>query len=273
MVFVKKLFLILLISYGLIVVFLYAFQERLIFMPQPISEERLQYIAEKYPEVEEVQLTTFDNIILHGWLLEKKASEKSPIVIYFGGNAEEVSGFLEEADFFEGWSVLAVNYRGYGLSEGNPSERAILNDAVEIYDFMTRRGSIDKERIVVMGRSLGTGVAVHLATHRDIAGLILVSPYDSIKNVAQKKFPFVPVSMLIRHPFDSLSLASKIDTPMLALIATEDRIINPEHSKKLLQEWGGEYEIQIIEGRCHNTIHLSDEFWISIESFLQHYME
>lgn len=276
MVFWKKIFLVLLVSYGLIVVFLYAFQERLIFMPQHISEERLQYIAEKYPETEEVQITTFDDTVLHGWLMEKGVSENSPLVIYFGGNAEEVSGFLEEAegaDFSEDWSVLAVNYRGYGLSEGNPGEKRILSDAVEIYDFIAQRAGIDKERIVVMGRSLGTGVAINLAAQRDVAGLILVSPYDSIKSVAQNKLPFVPVSMLIRHPFDSLSLAPEIKSPMLALVAAEDRIVSPEHSKKLLQEWGGEYELQIVENRCHNTIHLSNDFWKSINSFLQNYTE
>jgi pimeloyl-ACP methyl ester carboxylesterase len=92
---------------------------------------------------------------------------------------------------------------------------------------------------VVIGRSLGSGVAVHVAAERKPAGVVLVTPFDSLRAVAQGIYPFVPVSLLLRHPFDSLALAPSIAAPMLALVATQDRVIAPAHARRLFEAWRG----------------------------------
>ena len=140
---------------------------------------------------------------LRGWLLRAAGREPAPLLIYFGGNAEEASWVLSELAHIPGWSALVVNYRGYGQSEGAPSERALFADALALYDQAIKRLDIEPHRVVAMGRSLGTGVATYLASQRPIAAVILVSPYDSLVSIAQRAYPFLPVRLLLKHRFDS----------------------------------------------------------------------
>src|SRR5258707_150507 len=90
-----------------------------------------------------------------------------------------------------------------------------------------------------MGRSLGSGVAVHLAAHRPLRGVILVSPYDSMVEVAKRHYPFLPISLMLRHRFDSLASVPQIEAPLLCLVATEDRVIPGAHSRALFEAWRG----------------------------------
>ena len=247
---------------------LYFFQDKLVFVQTGLDEEDLKRIRSRYPDTE-VRMTTPDDVELHGWYVNRSRAGKAPLIIYFGGNAEEVSGLLRDVDQFGDWAVLLMNYRGYGLSGGRPSESHLFKDAVFLYDEFSRRDDIDKNRIVAMGRSLGTGVAVHLAARRTLKGLILVSPYDSIRSVAQEIYPWVPVSLLLKHHFDSMALAPSIKAPVLALIASEDRVVSPSHSKKLLASWRGTTYETVIPGAGHNTIDTVPQYWESIREFLR----
>lgn len=250
-------------------VLLYFLQDNLIFIRPPIDEDWLQYLKNQYAD-SEVQITMPDQVILHGWLIKKSVEKQSPLLMYFGGNAEEVSSFLwEDIEQFKGWSVLLVNYRGYGLSQGQPSETHLLQDAVFLYDTFSKRKEIDNTKIVAFGRSLGTGVAVHLASQRALQGVILVSPYDSIESIAQEIYFFVPVKFLLKHHFNSLNWAPAAKTRLLALIGTSDNLISPKHSWRLIQAWGGKSEVVTIEGRGHNDVHLGTGYWESISAFLE----
>lgn len=246
----------------------YFFQERLLFMQRPISELRLQEIESEYPEVEEIELEISTHKKLHGWLVPATDAQAAPLLIYFGGNAEEVSNMIDKGKFFENWSMLLVNYRGYGLSEGQPSEENLFQDARYLYDVFSKRDDINEEHIVAMGRSLGTGVAVHLAAQRDLAGVVLISPYDSISEVAKNIYPFLPVDFLLKHEFNSLAEAEQIDTPLLALVAEDDEVIPPKHSQTLYEEWAGEKELKLIEDKGHNDIQDGNNFWEQISTFL-----
>lgn len=247
---------------------LYILQDKLIFIGAQADEATREWAKTQYPDTE-VFLETPDHVTLHGWYVNTNPpKKKSPLIIYFGGNAEDVSVNLYDIEEFKGWAVLLINYRGYGLSEGKPSESGLFKDALFLYDVFSQREDVDETRVVVMGRSLGTGVAVYLAAHRDVEGVILVSPYDSIKNVARKAYPFAPVSLLLKHNFDSAALAPSIDVPMLTLIASQDTIIPPSYSEKLIAKWGGEVFRKIIEVRDHNTISIADAYWESIQEFL-----
>lgn len=247
---------------------LYFYQDKLLFFPRKIDNNYLNSLKKQYSDAKEVQIMTPDKITLHGWYVKNSQKEQSPLLIYFGGNAEEVSNLLWDIDQFKNWSLLLVNYRGYGLSEGSPSEKNLFNDAVLLYDEFSQKTEIDNNKIVAIGRSLGTGVAVYLASQRNLTGIILVSPYDSIRSLAQEVYPFVPISLLLKHHFDSLARAPLINIPMLALIAQEDKIISPRHSLALIKAWGGvTYQI-IIPDSDHMSIATRREYWKSITAFL-----
>src|SRR5262249_35639515 len=148
----------------------------------------------------------------------------SPLVLYFGGNAEDVSWMLRRvAQQTPGAGWLLVDYRGYGASEGTPSEEALSADAIQWFDYA--RHQLDAQRIIVFGRSLGSGVAVQLAAARAVDGVILATPFDSLTNVARHHYPFLPVSLILKHPFDSLARAPYIDAPLLCLVAEHDQVV------------------------------------------------
>lgn len=264
-----KMLLAIVVGVGFFLVVLYLRQEKMIFFPQPVAERTVASIRTR-KDVEEISIRSSDGTVLKGWLVRKKGEGKSPLLIYFGGNAEEVSWLISEAGRFAGWPLALINYRGYGSSAGEPGEKALLSDALEIYDFFSKRPDIAREEIAVMGRSLGSGVAVHLARHRPVKGLVLVTPYDSLTSVAREIFPFLPVSLLLRHRFDSLSLAPRITQPMLALVAAEDTVIPPHHAKRLADNWGGLVTYVLIKGADHNSLDAHDQYWQSIQDFLSH---
>ena len=248
---------------------LYLFQERLIFLRQPLSEGARHALRE-LPGVTEIELTAADGTRLHGWL-RHGAEEAAPrgLVIYFGGNAEEVSGQVRDADAFAPWSLAAVNYRGYGLSQGRPSETALAADALAIYDRLAEREDVDPDRIVVFGRSLGGGVAVQLAAARPVRGVVLVSPFDSLRSFAKKQYPFVPVSLLLKHPFDSLARAPGIEAPLLVLAGERDRIIPSARSRRLHDAWATDSKRWVLlPGAGHNDIHAHPGYWPAIRELL-----
>ncbi len=248
--------------------FLYFAQEQLIFMQRKMDSSLLHWIRIKYPNAEEVQIKTPDNITLHGWYVKNSPETQSPLSIYFGGNAEEISEHIIELDYFKNWSLLLINYRGYGLSEGSPTETNLFNDALLVYDTFSKRPDIDPKRIIAFGRSLGTGVAVYLASQRPLKGVILVSPYDSLTRVAQNIYPYAPISRILKHHFDSITRAPSIKIPLLALIAEKDRTILPSHSFALIKAWGGTTQQKMIPNTDHNNITLGQDYWKSIREFL-----
>lgn len=248
--------------------FLYFFQERLLFFPRPLSVNAVKMLQQQAPHAA-MSLQTTDGISLHGWLVNVPETGRVPLLIYWGGNAEEVSDFISmDAWQFPGWAVLSVNYRGYGESGGKPGEHALFEDARLIFDWAKQQPGIDPERIVVMGRSLGTGVAVHVAAVRQVAGVCLVSPYDSIRSVAQRIYPWVPVRWLLRHPFDSLAQAPQIRAPLLMVLASEDTVIPLQHSRRLFAAWGGVHQEKLFLGQDHNTISLAGGYYETIREFL-----
>ncbi len=266
-----KIIAVIFVSLIIISFLLYLLQESLIFFPQKISSQTLSDIRNSSKNSDEIFIETADNITLHGWFVKGASKEKTPLIIYFGGNAEEVSYMVWEASKLPGWSIALINYRGYGLSEGKPSEANLFKDAETVYDYFSKLPDVDTDRIILMGRSLGTGVAVYLATKRPVKGLILVSPYDSIVSVGKKRMPFVPVGLILKHRFDSISRAPSINLPALFLIAGQDQTIPVWHSKRLLNKWAGQTTLKTIERRDHNNISYSDLYWQSIIEFLNQF--
>jgi uncharacterized protein len=251
-------------------IFLYFLQDRLIFFRQPLDAGRRDSVLQRFPNVEEVNLVAQDGTRLHGFLSKPAAvaGTKFPLVIYFGGNAEEASWLLEEGQRPQGWAWLTVNYRGYGWSEGSPGEQAMAADARRIYDWTRLRSDIEHSRIVAFGRSLGSGVAVRLASERPLAGVVLATPFDSLESVAKHHYPFVPVSLILRHRFDSLALAPRIGVPMLCIVAERDSIIPAEHARRLFAAWQGDKRLVSITNADHNDVSANAAFWREIGNFL-----
>jgi uncharacterized protein len=163
-----------------------------------------------------------------------------------------------------GW--LLVDYRGYGSSEGAPSQDALIQDGMQWYAWA--REKLAAQNILLFGRSLGTGVVVRIAAANPVAGVILVSPYDSLTNVARHHYPYLPVSWMLKHPFDSLQHAPGITAPLLCLIAGRDEVIPIVHSKRLFDAWKGPRRWVELESAGHNNTDDAPAFWQAIREFL-----
>jgi pimeloyl-ACP methyl ester carboxylesterase len=239
-------------------------QERMIFFPQPVASTT-HLPARASP----LEVVAADGTHLRGWIVRGTVAP-APTVIYFGGNAEEVSWTLVDARWPREWTIVGLNYRGYGASEGKPGERELTADALAIGDAVTRRDDVDPRRIVVFGRSLGTAIAAHLAAERPavIAGAILVSPFDSMTAIGKLHYPWLPVSLLLRHRFDALPDAQRNTMPLLAIVGESDSIIPPERSRALFDAWAGPKIWQVAPGADHNDLGNDDAFWKGAAAFL-----
>ncbi|MGH8249287.1 MAG: alpha/beta hydrolase [Steroidobacteraceae bacterium] len=188
-----------------------------------------------------------DGVELKVWALARSGPEA---LVYFGGNAEDVAENLAPfAAAFPDHSLYLVNYRGYGGSGGEPSEQGLFADARAIFDQLRAR----HPEISVIGRSLGSGVAARLASEREVRRLVLVSPFDSLVNVARKHFPYFPVRLMLRDRYDSLSRVPAIRARTLIVIAGADEIIPRARSDALLAAFpASQVEVMVLEGATHN---------------------
>ena len=237
-------------------------QDQLIFFPQPIVST-----AHIGTEIAPLEIASSDGTRLRGWMRTATATP-APVVLYFGGNAEEVSWTLTERRWPFGWTIVAMNYRGYGKSEGSPGEKALVADALAVYDAVAVRSDVDATHIVAMGRSLGSGVAVKLAAARPLAGVILASPYDSLVALGRTHYPWLPVSWLLKHRFDVDGDARRMRVPMLAVVASSDVIIPRTRSQALYDAWTGPKTWLDVPGTDHNTLSVPDTFWTGVGEFL-----
>ena len=251
-------------------ILVYFVQDHLIFFRQPLEPGRRDSVLQRFPNVEEVNLVADDGTRLHGFLSKPPAvaGTKFPLVIYFGGNAEEASWLLDEGERPQDWAWLVVNYRGYGWSAGSPGEKAMAADARRLHDWTRSRPDVEHSRIVAFGRSLGSAVAVRLASERPLAGIVLATPFDSLESVAKRHYPLAPVSLLLRHRFDSLNLAPGIGVPILCIVAERDSIIPGEHSHRLFSAWQGDKRLVSIANADHNDVSATAVFWREIGRFL-----
>jgi pimeloyl-ACP methyl ester carboxylesterase len=173
-------------------------------------------------------------------------------LIYFGGNAEDVSRNLPEfAQAFPDYAVYLLNYRGFGGSGGSPSEAAIAEDALALFDQVYA----SHPQVAVVGRSLGSGVAVRLASQRPVQHLILVTPYNSLEEIAARQYPWVPVKWLLKDRFESGKYAAHIRVPTLLLAASDDEVIPRASTQRLLENFPqGVALLRVVPESGHNSI-------------------
>jgi uncharacterized protein len=187
-------------------------------------------------------------------------------LLYFGGNADDVAAHIDtfRAAFPE-HSLYFVNYRAYGGSSGRPSESGLVVDALAVYDHVHEV----HPDIAVIGRSLGSGVAVQLARERPVSKLVLVTPFDSLVNLAKTYIRWLPVGWLLRDRYDSAGKASAVKASVLVVIAGDDEIVPRTRSQALAASFHpGQVQVAVVRGAGHNTLDLSPEYLESVRSFL-----
>jgi pimeloyl-ACP methyl ester carboxylesterase len=187
-----------------------------------------------------------------------RAASGSGAVVYFGGNAEDVSWSVDTlAAALPDRALYLPHYRGYGGSSGTPSEAALLADALAVFDHVQRT----YRDVVIVGRSLGSSLATYVAARRPLSRLVLVTPFDSIVAVAAAVYWFVPVRWLMRDRYESFRHAPQVTAPTLIIAAAEDEVIPVRHARELLRHFpAGVATMAVIEGVSHNTIEQSREY-------------
>ncbi len=195
-----------------------------------------------------------------------RPADSDRALILFGGNADDVSSYLGSfAAALPKENLYLVNYRAYSGSSGEPSEEALFADALAVYDHVHERFA----NISVVGRSLGTGVAVYLSSMRKVDKLILLTPYDSIENVAKSHFPLFPISLLLKDKFDSASRVKDVTAQTLILVADKDQTIPRESTDNLIRRFPTEkVTVKILKNTTHDSITYGSEYTDLISEFL-----
>ena len=233
---------------------MWAFQNKMAF-PAPRSHLPAPSTA-GITEGERVAVITSDSVELHGWYLQPnpmpEAGRKAPGLIWFYGNMETVSALAPILRAFRppGTGMLILDYRGYGESEGSPTETGLYLDAEAAWSYLTDRSEIDRTRIAVYGRSLGGAVALYLATKRPVKAVILESPFTSARAMAAKHYGFLP-RFLVRLSLNSIERAQSLAVPLIVFHGADDGIA-PIEMGRAVAEAGNALQFVQIEGAGHN---------------------
>ena len=197
----------------------------------------------------------------------KLAGSGPDALLYFGGNAEAVQANVDDfRRHLPAYSVYLVCYRGYCGTRGQPTERHLLADALAVHDAIRSSGH---RHIAVMGRSLGSAVAIHVAAERSVERLVLVTPFDSIAEVAAGHYPIFPVRWLMRDRYAAIDRASQLRMPILALIAERDFVIPRARTQALLDALPSDALTAVtLTGTDHNDLHLAPGYYGALRRFL-----
>ncbi|MBE0627809.1 MAG: hypothetical protein IH606_23705 [Burkholderiales bacterium] len=242
-----------LLGYAVYLAALTLFQKRFVFNSSHAM--RSASVPSDTHEITSVRLSLSRNKAIRGWFLRpRQGKSPCPSIIYYGGRSEEVSWLQGAVKWFPEHAVLFLNYRGYGESEGKPSEAGLFADGLAQFDWLAAQPGVDPDGIVLVGRSLGTGVASYVAANRPAARVVLITPYDSLLAVARRRFWFTPLSLLLRHKFRSVEYAKTNMQPCLALLAEHDDVVPEEHTLRLMAAWAGAKELVRIPSTNHINI-------------------
>ena len=250
-------------------------QEYLFFHPwnDMISYKKLQEID----EFKEIKIKN-DEVNLSGWFWNIGNKDgKNPLVIFFGGNAQNSSNTLYNyyqsgtmKNVFGNYNLMLIDYPGYGMSKGKPSDDSMFIASKYIFEYATKMSEVNNDNIVIMGYSIGTGVASYCASENDASGLILVAPYDkalSLYNDAIDSF-HGSVASLAKYSFDSSTYAENVNEPTLIFTSKKDEVINYKHSLDLAGHFSKLDDVVILENVNHNGYFSQTEVLNTITDFL-----
>ncbi len=225
-------------------------------------------------DIETVRLHTSDGVALVCWIIPA-ANSSAVWVLYFHGNGGNISsrGYVEHYKALSrlGLNIFALEYRGYGLSEGTPSEEGLYRDAHTAFDYLVQQRNVSPSHIVLFGYSLGSAVATQLATHVEAGAVILEGAFTSVYRLGSEHYPFLPTALLMKNRFDSFGRIHLITEAKLFLHAAQDEVVPIEHGRTLFAS-AREPKVFVETAGGHNTAHSVDSahFYGSIAAFLQH---
>lgn len=247
-VYILKILLILgITTYLTLLILLTLFQKRFIFVPS--TEQTLPQTV-GLSEFKIIYIPTADGEKLVTWY--KKPEKNGKTILFFHGNGGALANYSRiihelkaNADGF-----LAIDYRGYGGSTGTPSAKGLYTDAMSALQFLKKEG-VTTEQIIVVGYSIGSGLAVQVASQNDIAALILFAPYSSLEDIAKNRFPYLPVQYLLTDNIDALALIKNVRAPLLVMHGLRDNIIPYWIGKKLYDAASTSKKIILLEDEGH----------------------
>jgi len=258
--------LLLLIVLGLLYAGLVLGESRFIYFP---ARTLTATPADAGLEFVDVEVRSHDGVRLHGWWVPGRI--ESPTLLWFHGNAGNLGdrvGLLRLLHEELGLGIFMVDYRGYGRSEGKPSEDGLYADARAALDAAQEHTAAGSDGVVVYGQSLGAAVAVELASARRLRGVVLEAAFTSIPDMARQHYAFLPVGPLLRTSFDSESRIAEIDAPLLMLHGENDDIVPIEMGRQVFAAAEAPKEFRAIPGAGHNDVYLRTEFVTALKSFL-----
>ncbi len=214
--------------------YIYFNQDKMVFYPTDdfaVQPDQLGLIFE------DVHIKIDDNITIHGWYFPSKDPDNKKAVLFFHGNAGNISHRLETAKYLYdlGVATFMFDYRGYGYSTGEPTEDGVYADGEVSFDWLVETKSFKAENIILFGRSLGGAVAVELAGRKQCGGLIIESSFTSVGDIGQKLFPIFPIRSLIRYTFNSVEKIGQIQIPKLITHSPDDELIPYTMGQKLFE--------------------------------------
>ncbi|MCL2383026.1 MAG: alpha/beta fold hydrolase [Oscillospiraceae bacterium] len=275
---IKKLLIPLTVVIAVILFFFsfFSMQHHLLF--HPYHDARLHEKIYNNSRFEEIRINNGENEYLYGWFKHNEhRDEPAPVVIFFGGNAQSASSTMWHFEafiyqYFKEYNFIMVDYPGYGLSAGRPSDRAMFEAAITIYDYVVNMPNVDENNIVLMGNSIGSGVAIHLASRRDVTGLILIAPYDRGINLYNSVLNIFhgPLTGLVRYRFDVANCAKSVDASPLIIASYDDEIINYQLSKNLVEYFDDVYKLVMLNNVGHNFMLTNRDTLEAIQSYLDH---
>lgn len=225
-----------------------------------------------FPQVTRVDAGATDfqlerpGVVLRGWRVNPQQRDA---LLYFGGNAESIEAMREPlARWAPGRTAYLVSYRGYGASDGEPSEAALAADAVHLYDHVQARHP--GGTVAVIGRSLGSGVAAHVASQRPVAALVLVTPFDSLAAVAAGHYPWLPVNRLLHDRYDSAQHLRAYRGPVLVVQAEHDAVVPAARTARLVAGLPQRPQVRLLAGVGHNFDADQPGYGAAVAQFLAH---
>ncbi|MEE9363803.1 MAG: alpha/beta hydrolase [Cellulophaga sp.] len=261
----KKIVSYLFLFSALLTIMLYLFQEKLIFLPTKLPQEYTYSFSQDFSEF---NLNTEDGATLNA--LHFKQENPKGVLLYFHGNAGDLSRWGEITTFFveKQYDVIVMDYRTYGKSTGELSEKLLHKDAQLFYEYTLKHYS--ESEISIYGRSLGTGIATKLASDNNPKQLILETPFSSLIDVAKERFPFLPINWLLKYKLKSEEYIERISCPITIFHGTEDSVVSYDLGLRLYNAIPGENKkMYTIEKGNHNNLIQFDTYRNGIDAILK----
>jgi fermentation-respiration switch protein FrsA (DUF1100 family) len=253
--------------YVAFVALLYFSQRRLLYLPDTAKPDASRT---GISGIEVVRLTSSDDAPIFAWYVPPTKSD-GLVVLYLHGNGGNIGYRGERLRAFRaaGWGALLVEYRGYGGNPGAPTEKGLILDA-EAAQAALPRMYVAPEQTVLWGESLGSNLAVRLAATQPFAAVILESPFTSVAALAKKFYPFVPVDLLLKDRFDTLSHIAAVRSPVLILQGARDRLVPPSMGRTLYERVTAPKELWVAPEADHNDLGMFGAVEAAAEFVRQH---